>query len=213
MLKNNVNLKNSKYNYSNEKLCIQPSINAFNIEGLMNYYTIIKYKNYSNITKNQLYSLYINTQNNYINNSRLSISNKLNPSIKKLITIQNNINNNGEVLYKDSIPPTRDSLDCSLRLTSDIRAILTEQNYKWFINSNQIIPGTKKTIKDQYPHLFNNGSLNPENLKLLNQFVNKFNFKNMSNKKIYSYLVNNPRKNINRIKSNISTANINCNKI
>ena len=179
---NNYYLTNTIYNNKNTWINTT-SDNVFNIKGLTSYEDIIQYKNYNNLTKKQLYSLYANNNSNFNNNKENNIYKV------KLINIVNTMNNNPKVKFNDIlIPPIdRETIDCFQQ--QSFRSILNVNNYKYFIN-----PSTE--IINKYPYLFDdNNKLSSNNLKYLKQFAYNQNYNNLNKKQIYTYLSNNSFKN------------------
>jgi hypothetical protein len=147
---------------------------VFGIDGLITFNNAQKRVNNKSLTKNQLYSLYVNK------------------NIKKLSDISFGIN------YSDisNTPNDRESLDCSINNNSDINMVINKDNFKLFTNL--------KYVASNYPNLLKNShkselGLKKHNQKVLNNYLYNNIFPNLNKKKEYSYFANNKNMNIKRI--------------
>ena len=176
-----INTESNKFNktckiingYNFETLTYDPN-NIFGVQGLPAFNHAEKKINNRNLTKNQLYSLYVNK------------------NIKKLTDISYGIN------YSDisNAPIDRESLDCSINNTSDINVVINKDNFKLFTNL--------KYVASKYPNLLNiqanaESGLRKHNQIVLNNYLYNNIFPNLNKKKEYSYFANNRNKNIKRI--------------
>ena len=160
-----INITNSIY-YTNLDCVLSGIAPPFN-----SYLALSKYVKNIKITKKQLYSLYVN---------------------KDRVKIQTIINNLEipYIQYKNIlVPPIRESILCIHGYLTNIRSVLNEYNYKYFIYPSPDI--IKKYPLCYYQNGINNYELTPTNQNILKKFIYKRNFKIMTNKFINSYLVKN----------------------
>lgn len=169
------------YNFETKKI---NENSVFGISGLIAFNNAEKKINNKSLTKNQLYSLYVNK------------------NIKKLSDISFGIN------YSDisQQPVNREYLDCTTYDASNISRIINKDNFKLFTNFNYVASKYPNLLKDKSkPYL----GLTDNNKNILNKYLYNNIFPDLNKKKEYSYFVNNKNKNIKRIipsqlKNNIS---------
>ena len=170
-----------------------------------NFNNIVQYKNYSNLSKKQIYSLFVNNlntpNNNNINNLNNNFNIKNNKNSNKIINLYNNIfnnPNNPNIKYQD----ISQSLYCKKTILedfpdNDIRKYLNINNYRWFLNPDQKFQNSDLTVRKKYPQLFdgsNKLSYTDTNYNLLKKFIYNLNFKHFTKPQLYSYLANSNNK-------------------
>jgi hypothetical protein len=202
-INNNIVINKSKY--FNNNICNTNYIKNLDIS--FNYNNIVQYKNYSNLTKKQIYSLFVNnitTPNNNINNINNINNNfniKNNKNSTKIINLYNNIfnnPNNPNIKYQD----ISQSLYCQKTIledfpNNDVRKYLNINNYKWFLNPDQKFQNSHLTVRKKYPQLFDGTNIHgytDNNYNLLKKFTYNLNFKHFTKPQLYSYLANSTNK-------------------
>jgi len=191
-----INIKSSAFNktckiingYNFETLTYDPN-NIFGVQGLPAFDVAITKKNSENLTKIQLYNLYINRD------------------IQKLSNITF-----GDA-FSDLVnsPPGRENLDCISRDISSINSVINNNNFKWFTDLTY--------VANHYPNLLNiygdaNSGLKDNNKIILNKFLYKASMPNLPKNKKYAFLANRKTKNINRIiHPHLNLKNDTCNQL
>lgn len=155
---------------------------TFNIEGLISFNEAIKRINNKNLTKNQLYSLYVNKK----------INNLVDISFGKYYSEINN----------DS--PGRERIDCNQNLL--LSNIINIDNYNYFTDYNFVKEKYPHLLID-----INNPSLGltPINNRILKSFIYKNIFLSKNKNFRFSYIVNNRNRNLKRIYPSILGNNSN----
>ena len=189
-IKQSGNINTNSETHNNVCSIINDLSNGFiyGISGLIPFNDAIRRTNDHNLNKKQLYNLYINK------------------NIKQLAAI-----NFGEYFKDLSTNPTgREVLVC-LDTTNlkDIKLVINNNNYKNFTDVNY--------VKEKYPNLLKNPSnpqlgLTNENNKILNKFIYNNMFKNISKKKIFTFLLNNHASTNKIIGSQFSAIDSYCNR-
>ena len=202
-INNGVDVTKSKY--FNNNICNTNYIKNLDIS--FNYNNIVQYKNYSNLSKKQIYSLFVNnitTPNNNINNINNNFNIKNNKNSNKIINLYNNIfnnPNNPNIKYQD----ISQSLYCKKTILddfadNDIRKYINVNNYKWFLYPDQKFQNSDLTVRKKYPQLFSQTENNiyphytDSNYNLLKKFIYNLNFKHFTKPQLYSYLANSTNK-------------------
>ena len=191
-----ININSSAFNktckiingYNFETLTYDPN-NIFGVQGLPAFDVAITKQNSENLTKIQLYNLYINRD------------------IQKLSNITF-----GDA-FSDLVnsPPERESLDCTSRDISSINSVINNNNFKWFTDLTY--------VANHYPNLLNhygnaNSGLKDNNKIILNKFLYKASMPNLPKNKKYAFLANRKTKNINRIiHPHLNVKNDTCNQL
>lgn len=210
---NNNNIYITKSIYYNNNICNTNIIKDLDIS--FNYNNIVQYKNFSNLTKKQIYSLFVNNINSNVNRNRNNNFNiidtnnnfniKSNKDFTKILNLYNNIYNNPN---NPGYPNGIKFQDISQSLYSqkniledfpnnDIRKYINVNNYKWFLFPDQKFQNSNMTVKKKYPQLFdglNTLGYTDINYNLLKKFVNNLKFKNVTKSQVYSYLANRSNK-------------------
>ena len=228
--KNAVNIKKSIY--YNNNICNTNIIKNLDIS--FNYNNIIQYKNFTNLNKKQIYSLFVNNINSNINrnsnnnfnintNNNINISNNINSN--RIISLYNNIFNNPNnpgypngIKYNDisqSLYCTKVTLDDFS--DDDIRKYININNYKWFLYPDKKFENSDLTVRKKYPKLFSetNNTTYPHytnsNNNILKNFIYNLNFKHYTKPQLYSYFANSINKKNSFFGSNINNP-LKCNK-
>lgn len=173
--------------YNFETLTYDPN-NIFGVQGLPAFDVAITKKNSENLTKNQLYNLYINRD------------------IQKLSNITF-----GEAFSDLVSPPGRESLDCTSRDISNINSVINNNNFKWFTDLTYVA-NHYPNLLNHYGNA--NSGLKDNNKIILNKFLYKASMPNLPKNKKYAFLANRKTKNINRIiHPQLNVKNDTCNQL